>query len=75
MEFSTQTKSEEVLKSGWGGALTHELVGKILCLAGEIGEPMYSTALKFIQGVPQEWDVQAFIEELEDLVNDEEEIG
>ncbi len=72
MEFLTQTKSEEVLKGGWGGALTHELVGKILCLAAEVGESMWNTALEYISKCPNEEDVQGFIEELEDLINDED---
>lgn len=66
-----KTKSELCLEEGWGGDLTNELVGKILCLASEIGEQMYQTALEFITYCPSEDGIQAFIEELEDIINAE----
>jgi hypothetical protein len=49
--------------------MTHEQVGKILALAAEIGEPVYSTMLEFIQLYHSKEDAQAQIEDLEDVLD------
>ena len=60
----------KVMPSTWGGALTNELVGYILGLAAELGEPKWSDALEFIRYHPTKDDVDAFIEEMEIIIDE-----
>ena len=52
-------------KLTWGGVLTNELVGGILCLASELGEPYYSRAIEFIKYCPTYEETIIFITEME----------
>lgn len=63
------TKSEEALKNGWGGDLTHETVGQLMCLAAEISNVMYYRCLEFISKCPGQSEINAFKEELEKIVD------